>query len=807
MAQGFVANSNLVESASFLQDKGILDNLGGLGISDDIRLFVGNLQHKSRLINNPNELGESIAFGAFQATKRYKIIDLGQSRDWTTVGWVANDGSTGADPALNDIFTANASGVDSSGSLGAATELVNVREFDAINDPIDGWTIVVRPRRGRVAFTQGTKVSLDGGTTYPYIVVNSDGIEKFQIADALNLSNIYSLSGGVDTMTITRNDSLTIQNFTNAHITPTGTSTLLETRADDLGLEGLSPDPYGQPIDDSEENAGLLGGGIPEIQTNITGINQKKTKVILTYLNNRFREANGIRFDGAVRVVNEPDLNGKVLSIGVDTNFGDLVVGAKYKITLLGGSAWTSVGANQVVDGLTQISVSSSNLTAGSVYKIINTGYSSLGTNGVFTFADTAVNDALGQESIQLTSGSDHGLQTDDVVTFAKVSGSDISGLVNGAQYFVIRVDTENIKLSGSTGGTAIDITKDGTPTGQYTLTADVQGDWNALAGTSGVTYASGNFFTATTLSNANALSGAIVSDVVFVATGTGGSPVTTSKARVVDGNGLYITNPANGEAKRAFTGKDNPWVKRDPSSNPQTLTINSSITSAFQDAGNVNLPGVSGTAPNLTLTLPVLKTTSDTAQAGNFLFDRQDETNWGSFIIGESYKISDLGTSRDWSAVFGTTNYADLIIGESYTISTLGTNDWNAVAGTSGTNYQVGNVVTIVSAPVSGGSGSVGKRVVAVGSSFIATATGPSGGSGGKAIGEPKLLFTNTGQSEIPDDGLSTDSDSFSRQTVEFTHKIPITVNGETYFLLAYANSTDVAAGNYKVLTMEESY
>ena len=774
MAQGFVANSNLVESSSFLQDKGILDNLGGIGISDDIRLFVGNLQHKSRLINNPNELGDSIAFGALQVTKRYKISSLGTDRDWTAVGWVANQDGHGADPALNDIFVATASGQDATGSLGAATELVSVREFDAINDPIDGWTIVVRPRRGRVAFTQGTKVSLDGGTTYPYIIVNSDGIENFQIADVSDLSNIFSLSSGVDTMTITRRDTLTIENFKNAHITPTGTSTLLETRADSLGLEGLSPDPYGTVLSDDEEDAGILAGGIPDVQANISTINQKKTKVILTYLNNRFKQDNGIRFDGAVRVVNEPNLNGKILSIGVDTNFGDLVAGAKYKITLLGGSAWSSVGANQVVDGLTQISVSSSNLTAGSVYKIINTGYSSLGTNGVLTFADTAVNDSLGQESIQLTSGSDHGLQTNDVVTFAKVSGADISGLVNGAQYFVIRVDTENIKLSGSTGGGAIDLTKSGTPTGQYTLTADIQGDWNALAGTSGITYANGNFFTATSLSNANALSGAIVSDIVFVATGTGGSTVTTSKAKVVDGNGLYITNPANGEAKRAFTGKDNPWNKVES----QALSINSSITSAFQNESNANLPGVSGSAPNLTLALPVLKTTSDTAQAGNFLFDRQDETNWGSFIIGESY-----------------------------TISTLGSNDWNAVAGTSGTNYSVGNVVTIVSAPVSGGSGSVGKRVVVVGSSFIATATGPSGGSGGKAIGEPKLLFTNTAQDEIPDDGLSTDSNSFSRSTTEFTHKIPITVNGENYFLLAYANSTDVAAGNYKVLTMEESY
>ncbi len=578
MAQGFVANSNLVESSSFLQDKGILDNLGGIGISDDIRLFVGNLQHKSRLINNPNELGDSIAFGALQVTKRYKISSLGTDRDWTAVGWVANQDGHGADPALNDIFVATASGQDATGSLGAATELVSVREFDAINDPIDGWTIVVRPRRGRVAFTQGTKVSLDGGTTYPYIIVNSDGIENFQIADVSDLSNIFSLSSGVDTMTITRRDTLTIENFKNAHITPTGTSTLLETRADSLGLEGLSPDPYGTVLSDSEEDAGILAGGIPDVQANISTINQKKTKVILTYLNNRFKQDNGIRFDGAVRVVNEPNLNGKILSIGVDTNFGDLVAGAKYKITLLGGSAWSSVGANQVVDGLTQISVSSSNLTAGSVYKIINTGYSSLGTNGVLTFADTAVNDALGQESIQLTSGSDHGLQTNDVVTFAKVSGADISGLVNGAQYFVIRVDTENIKLSGSTGGGAIDLTKSGTPTGQYTLTADIQGDWNALAGTSGITYANGNFFTATSLSNANALSGAIVSDIVFVATGTGGSTVTTSKAKVVDGNGLYITNPANGEAKRAFTGKDNPWNKVES----QALSINSSITSAL---------------------------------------------------------------------------------------------------------------------------------------------------------------------------------------------------------------------------------
>ena len=73
--------------------------------------------------------------------------------------------------------------------------------------------------------------------------------------------------------------------------------------------------------------------------------------------------------------------------------------------------------------------------------------------------------------------------------------------------------------------------------------------------------------------------------------------------------------------------------------------------------------------------------------------------------------------------------------------------------------------------------------------------------GSAGAAIGEPKFLFLQSNQGTQDGDGLD-DFDStkqISGNTI--THKIPIVVNGETYFLLANSTEADVAAGNYKVL------
>ena len=50
MAQGFVRTLNFQESDTGALDRGILDNLGGLNITNDLLLFDGNSKFISKLV-------------------------------------------------------------------------------------------------------------------------------------------------------------------------------------------------------------------------------------------------------------------------------------------------------------------------------------------------------------------------------------------------------------------------------------------------------------------------------------------------------------------------------------------------------------------------------------------------------------------------------------------------------------------------------------------------------------------------------------------------------------------------------------
>jgi len=834
MAQGFVANSNLIESNSFLSDKTILDNLGGGSISDDIRLFMGNNQHLSRLINTTTALGENIAYGNFVPSKKYKIVDLGDNRSWTGVGYIG----TNDDVEIGDIFTAINSGDGLTGTLGSASELFTKREFNS-EFAEEGWTIIVPQNRGRVAFTQGTVVSIDGGLGYNYQVVNSDGITRFQLASVSDPANIWDLDSGngpgnVDDLQIIRRDIITTENLYNANVTPTGSNISLAVRSDAEDLEKLSPDPYG--IEDNynseDGSSSEAGSGIPYIQSLIDNINFKKESVILTYKNNRFFQPNGVRFDGAVRVVNNPDSTfNKVLKIGIDTEVGDLVVGSTYRITSLGTSVWSSVGANNLLDGLEAIQVSSSTLTQGIVYKILDLGHVNVGTNGEFTLNVVSVNDTDLDDTAdtlrlitadQLNNGEDHGLITGDKVRYNFISGNNLdSGMIDSTTYYVSRIDGQYIKLASDPDdipNTLINFTLSSGITGVHKITADVQADWNYLAGTSSnpVTYSNGDFFTATNLDVSDPIAGSTVSLIEFRATAPGTLTGTSGTAKALQTPGLFILNPANGQAKRAFTGTDNPWVKQENRSIDIVHTSEEPMGDNFVDSSQNPLTsmGVTGTYPNsLDIEIPFLTTTSDVAQAGDFTFSNKNEVEWGDFIVGQSYTISDLGSNRHWgenypaptgySGVYAEVDWIDLELGRTYVITHFGAtgtsqdklDDWNYVAGTSGLTYAAGSEVTINTTPSASAQSSSGLKaslVPYVGMGFMCTNSGPSApagqtaGSGGKAIAEPKILLTNNNQTQIEDSGLKDDDENFSTRVTQYTHKIPIVVNGEEFYLLA---------------------
>jgi len=74
MATGFVTTENLGESNRGDLDRGILDNLGGPGITDDILLFDGNSKFISRLVFNQDA---NVSVSDFLDGVQYRITDLG----------------------------------------------------------------------------------------------------------------------------------------------------------------------------------------------------------------------------------------------------------------------------------------------------------------------------------------------------------------------------------------------------------------------------------------------------------------------------------------------------------------------------------------------------------------------------------------------------------------------------------------------------------------------------------------------------------------------------------------------------------
>lgn len=683
MAQGFVRNLNLQESQTTVSDRGILDNLGGLGSSNDIQLFIGNSRFKSALINDPNfTAGTATFFGDFVAGKKYKITSLGEGRSW---GLVTSDPvSVGA------TITATADGANADGSGGTAVEVIGRRDFNSVNILGEGWTVTIVFGNAKVAYTEGTKVSLDKGATYTHVVTNSDGITRFQLKSLAD-DSILNLSD-VSNMTITRSDEVTTDNISNLYVERLSNT--------DAGLEGEETiaDPFSR---------------VSTISGNLGGFPGKRDKVVRSYLPDNFSsvgQESGLRFGGVIRIKNNPDSSNHVISIGNPTPFGELIVSEPYQIKQLGNTpqiAWDAIGANKILE--TAPEITSPNFVTDTVYKITSLGSANLGptNNGNFVWDSTKVNST--NHTIDL--GAGHGLVVNDVIKYYNTTGSPITGLTHEGTYFVHTVDGNNIKLKATLVGEVepIAITEDPPQTGNnYSLIVDPQNRWNAIAGTTGILYAVGSLFQAS--SNGSTITGAKAKIAQFQATGKG-TTGTTGTATPLEAPGLFILNQVNGRAVRAFTAKDNPWEE------VSSLTIGS-------------------------LTFDALKTTSNIAQAQNFLFKRKDSTAWGSFIPTEKYKITDTGSGRNWTQV-----------------------------GCSVANPNIGDT-------------------------FTASAAGPSGtGSGGFALGTPKILLTNTAQTDLNNSAIQTESNLIA----SYTHTIPVNINGEKYYLLTKAGSS----GEYKVLVI----
>jgi hypothetical protein len=719
MAQGFVKNLNLVESDTVGSDEGILNNLGGLGIADDLRLFDGNGRFISRLINDSNFLGDTIDYGFLIENNKYKIISLGEDRDWSLVGWQTGVlGVTGDIPAEGDVFIASASGDGLAGLSGNAVTIIARTDMTAENDPIDGWTVVTNFLQGKQAFTNGTKLKKDNDDGFDYEVFNSDGETRFQIREIVS-GNTLDLSD-ITTFKLIRSDEITVENILNLIVE--GEPPNEDAQPVEIELE-LYPDPF-------EE-----GGRIELIEDVISLINYKKANVVLSYRPNLFPGEDGVSFDGALKITNKPDSSGNEVKVGQDTLFGRLVIGQKYRVTNLADSAnWYSVGAGNILSTATQ--VNSGQFEVGTVYKILNLGVEA---RGPFTFSVSE----LDASNNTIDVGSGHNLSENDLVRYTKAADDDdIPNLVSNTLYYIHTATAGLVKLKATVDGDIISFSTTGLSGTGYKLTVDPQSAWNTIGGTSSnpTTYTVGNpdggtdptLFKAT--SNGSTITGALATTVDFTATSKGSTVVSGATARSIDPPGLYINNIMTDTATRAFSGKDNPW---------QDIS-NKVITSVAPVGGGAAGPSV---------TMPALVTSSDVTQTGDFNFIRAIPDEWGQFTQGENYTITEVGSNRDWTGV-----------------------------GAGNATPEVGDV-------------------------FTASATGSglsNSGSGGKAIGEPKLIFINDDQDEeVSSDGLESFSAPVDVRGATITHKIPITVNGEIYYLCANSSESEVASGDYRILVI----
>ena len=252
MAQGFVANANLIESNTGGLDESILNNLGGLGgaaVKNDILLFDGNLKFISFLI----------------------------ATDYTV--------------ATNTI-TVN----------GSTSE-------------------------GKVAFSDGTKISHNGGA-YDLTVVNSNGIDKFQLKNSSNV--LFTPTG-----TIRRSDAITGTNLAN------------------LSVKRLVTDVGGNTgVSGSQGSSDLFNSGTIPAQTdyiagNIALYYYKKGRVPLTQEATVFNTK--AIFGGPLRISNDANLDTTLNSSPglfiVDT--GNLSTDPIRAFTDT-SNPWTVVGSNRV---------------------------------------------------------------------------------------------------------------------------------------------------------------------------------------------------------------------------------------------------------------------------------------------------------------------------------------------------------------------------------------------------------------------------------------------------------------------------
>ena len=249
MAQGFVATSNLAESVTPTSDRNILDNLGGVNITQDILLFDGNQNFESKLKNIFSEGRED--FIVFE------------------------------DTTDNNHKTIRTNLIDNKFAFSNGTRL-------SLNGGLDLFPFVVVDSNGRDEFR-----IVEFTETYPYNAADYEF--PFAGADIPNL-------------VLTRKDEITVENITNLSrprlilVDVAGEGEDVGTGGDDGGGEDGGLGGLGTEGASIFDNVGTYDQ-IDYIASAIGRLTAKKSRTILTDRSSFFSE--NLRFKGTLRLTND----------------------------------------------------------------------------------------------------------------------------------------------------------------------------------------------------------------------------------------------------------------------------------------------------------------------------------------------------------------------------------------------------------------------------------------------------------------------------------------------------------------------
>jgi hypothetical protein len=260
---------------------------------------------------------------------------------------------------------------------------------------VSSGTVIVRPSRGKVAFSEGTMLSHDGGD-YLYKVTNSNGVDRFQLYTIGASPTLFTPTG-----VLRRNDTVTGINLGFLSVKRLVTDINLTTGAGTAGIGESSVDLF---------NEQTINGQVAYIGGQIGLFYYKSGRVPLTYQTSTFSLP--VKFTGAFRITNDANLDTQL-----STSPGLFIVNPKSPGTSPARAFSDTSNPWKAITGAIQTTDADGGTNAEcSVLKLQPTSYTTVNIN----FDSTSNNHTV--------------TQTNSVGTYTH----KLPVLVNGQQYFLL---------------------------------------------------------------------------------------------------------------------------------------------------------------------------------------------------------------------------------------------------------------------------------------------------------------------------------------------------------------------------------